>query len=172
MILNTHSSQELKALFNQVKDDRMRLRLLAVSHFKSGKNRTEIARMLNISRRIVNNWVANYLSRGISALESKKQTGRPSYLSEQEKETLSLYIIAKSSSDAGGRLTGESIQSYIHDNFDVDYHPNAIYKLLKSIGFSWITSRSRHPKQSDEIQEVFKKIRNGNDPYDPVECEP
>ena len=28
----------------------MRLRLLAVPHFKSGKNRAEIARMLNISR--------------------------------------------------------------------------------------------------------------------------
>ncbi len=53
MILNTHSSQELKALSNKVKDHRMRLRLLAVSHFKSGKNRAEIARMLNMSRRIV-----------------------------------------------------------------------------------------------------------------------
>ena len=137
----------------------MRLRLLAVSHFRSGKNRSEIARMLNISRRIVNEWVANYLSKGISALESKSPTGRPSYLTEQEKQTLSLYIKTQSQSEMGGRLTGESIRSYINANFDVDYHPNAIYKLLKSIGFSWITSRSRHPKQSDEVQETFKKIR-------------
>lgn len=137
----------------------MRLRLLAVSHFKSGKNKAEIARMLNISRRIVNEWVGKYLSKGISALESKRPTGRPSYLTEQEKQTLSLYIKAQSQSDMGGRLTGESIRSYINANFDVDYHPNAIYKLLKSIGFSWITSRSRHPKQSDEVQETFKKIR-------------
>ena len=172
MILNTHTSQELKALSNKVKDHRMRLRLLAVSYFKSGKNRAEIARMLNISRRIVNTWVTNYLSKGISGLESKKQTGRPSYLSEQEKKKLSLYIKAQSESEAGGRLTGEDIQSYISANFDVNYHPNAIYKLLKSIGFSWITSRSRHPKQSDEVQEAFKKIRNGNDPHDPVDCEP
>ena len=157
MILNTHSSQELKALSNKVKDHRMRLRLLAVSHFKSGKNRTEIARMLNMSRRIVNDWVASYLSKGISALESKSPTGRPSYLTEQEKQTLSLYIKAQSQSDMGGRLNGESIRIYINANFDVDYHPNAIYKLLKSIGFSWITSRSRHPKQSEEVQETFKK---------------
>jgi transposase len=170
MILNTHSSQELKALSNKVKDHRMRLRLLAVSHFKSGKNRAEIARMLNISRRIVNTWVGNYLNKGISALESKKQTGRPSYLSDKEKQTLSLYIKAQSQSETGGRLTGESIQTYINANFGIDYHPNAIYKLLKSIGFSWITSRSRHPKQSDEVQEAFKKIRNANDPDDPVEC--
>ncbi|WP_141235580.1 winged helix-turn-helix domain-containing protein, partial [Pseudoalteromonas sp. NBT06-2] len=25
-------------------------------------------------------------------------------------------------------------------NFNVNYHHSAIYKLLKSIGFSWITS--------------------------------
>lgn len=91
MILNTHNSQELKALSNTVKDHRMRLRLLAIWHFKSGKNRAEIARILNTSRIIVNEWVANYLSKGISALESKKPTGRPSYLTEQEKQTLSLY---------------------------------------------------------------------------------
>ncbi|WP_435277206.1 helix-turn-helix domain-containing protein [Psychrobium sp. nBUS_13] len=47
-----------------------------------------------------------------------------------------------------------------------------MYRLLHQLGFSWITSRSRHPKQSDEVQETFKKIRNGNDPHDPVECEP
>jgi len=137
----------------------MRLHLLAVSHFKSGKNRAEVGRMLNISRRIINDWVGNYLSEGLSRLESKKPTGRPSYLTEQQKQTLSLYIKAQSQSEVGGRLTGESIQSYIKDNFDVNYHPNAIYKLLKSICFSWISSRSRHPKQSDKIQEDFKNLK-------------
>jgi hypothetical protein len=29
---------------------------------------------------------------------------------------------------------------------------------------SWITTRSKHPKQSIEAQETFKKIPNKNDP--------
>ncbi|WP_425610157.1 hypothetical protein [Vibrio splendidus] len=29
---------------------------------------------------------------------------------------------------------------------------------------SWITTRSKHPKQSEEAQESFKKIPNRNDP--------
>ncbi|PAJ75282.1 hypothetical protein CJF42_05840 [Pseudoalteromonas sp. NBT06-2] len=66
-----------------------------------------------------------------------------------------VYIKTQSHSETGGRLTGESIQSYIKTNFNVNYHRNAIYKLLKSIGFSWITSRSRHPQKSDEVQETF-----------------
>jgi len=73
--LNIHSPLELKALSNKVKVHRMRLGLLAVSHFKLGKNSAEIAWMFNISRRIVNEWLVNYLSKGISALESKNQQG-------------------------------------------------------------------------------------------------
>ena len=94
----------------------MRLRLLAVSHFKSGKNRTEVARTFNISRRIVNDWVANYLNEGLHGLGSKKSTGRPSYLTAQEKEILSQYIKAQCQSDIGGRLTGECIRLLLGDN--------------------------------------------------------
>nr|WP_155759590.1 winged helix-turn-helix domain-containing protein [Vibrio natriegens] len=32
------------------------------------------------------------------------------------------------------------------------------------MGFSWITSRSKHPKQSKQTQDDFKKIQNRNDP--------
>ncbi|GIU41121.1 hypothetical protein TUM4438_04160 [Shewanella sairae] len=47
----------------------------------------------------------------------------------------------------------------------MDYHPNAIYKLLEQLGFNWITSRSKHPKQAIEAQTAFKKVPVGNDPY-------
>ena len=83
--MNQHTEQQLKTLSNKVKDHRMRLRLLAVAHFKAGKNRTMVARTLNVSRRMVNEWVANYLKGGIHALESKKPSGRPSLLTEQQK---------------------------------------------------------------------------------------
>ena len=70
----------------------MRMRLLAVAHFKDGKNRTQVANMLSVSRRMVNEWVANYFKGGINALESKKPSGRPSLLTEQQKQTLVDYI--------------------------------------------------------------------------------
>ena len=69
--MNQHTEQELKTLSNKVKVHRMRMRLLALAHFKAGKNRAEVARTLNVSRRMVNEWVANYFKGGISALESK-----------------------------------------------------------------------------------------------------
>ncbi|PTP18423.1 hypothetical protein CWO07_25070, partial [Vibrio splendidus] len=36
--------------------------------------------------------------------------------------------------------------------------------LLHELNLSWITTRSKHPKQSEEAQESFKKIPNRNDP--------
>jgi transposase len=67
------------------------------------------------------------------------------------------YIDKQSRSNKGGSLTGEAIWLYIADEFQINYHPNAIYKLLHLLGFSWITSRSKHPKQSQEGQDEFKK---------------
>jgi transposase len=158
--LNHHTEQQLKTLSNKVKDHRMRMRLLAVAHFKAGKNRAEVARTLNVSRRMVNEWVANYLKGGISALESKKPSGRPSLLTEQQKAELVEYIEKQSQSCKGGRLNGEMLQRYIQQVFTVNYHQNSIYPLLKSLGISWTTSRSKHPKQSLEAQEEFKKTAN------------
>ncbi|MEZ8886090.1 winged helix-turn-helix domain-containing protein, partial [Vibrio sp. 10N.247.311.13] len=67
-------------------------------------------------------------------------------------------------SPSGGRLVGSDIHDYIVKQFDKHYHPNSIYYLFDHMGFSWITSRSKHPKQSQQIQDDFKKIPNRNDP--------
>lgn len=157
------SSEEVLALYKTEKNARKRIRLLAISHFLDNPNRSEIARRLKVSRRSVNNWVSNYLKFGLEGLEAKKPKGREPYLSQKQQQQLRDYINRSSQSSEGGRLTGEAIHTYISQQFGVSYHSNAIYKLLKSLGFSWITSRSRHPKQSEEIQEEFKKTNIGSD---------
>ena len=154
------TSQHLLSLSRAEPNARKRLRLLAVSHFVDGKNRTEIAHMLKVSRRSVNCWVTAYLSLGVLGLEAKKAKGRDYYLSQKQRLQLSDYIKSQSLNTKGGRLTGQNIRTYISENYQVDYHPNAIYKLLHGLGFSWITSRSRHPKQSQEAQDEFKKTAN------------
>ena len=80
------------------------------------------------------------------------------------------YIKSNSIKAQGGRLKATDIVKYINNEFNVNYSIQNVYRLLHQLNFSWITSRSRHPKQSEKVQEDFKKIRNGNDPDDPVEC--
>jgi transposase len=72
---------------------------------------------------------------------------------------VSAFIAENSRSSKGGRLIAMDIQRYIEHNFDVQYQPSNIYRLLHELGFSWITSRSKHPKQSQAAQDEFKKLQ-------------
>ena len=168
----TLESIDFKSLIVKETNGRMRVRLLALSHIKSGANNTQTARNLHISRRIVNDWVKRFYEHGLDGLKEKPRSGRPCNLNEKQLSQLSQYIHDNSIKPKGGRLKAQVLVTYITQEFKVDYSIDNIYRLLHQLGFSWITSRSRHPKQSDEVQEAFKKIRNGNDPYDPVECQP
>ncbi|WP_425319002.1 helix-turn-helix domain-containing protein, partial [Vibrio hyugaensis] len=78
---------------------------------------------------------------------------------------LSQYIKRRASEPSGGRLTGSGsgsgsgsdIHAYIIKEFGKHYDPDSIYYLLNRMGFSWITSRSKHPSQSQQLQDDFKK---------------
>jgi len=139
---------------------RIRLRFLALSHFQEGHSRTAIAKFLKVSRTSINKWVTQYHQLGIDGLIDKKTTGRPFRLSSDQHKQLIVYVTESSKSQRGGRLNGKDIQCYIKEKFTVDYHLSSVYKLLHKLGFSWITSRSMHPKQSIEAQEDFKKNSN------------
>jgi transposase len=162
-----HTAEDLLKLSRTEKNARKRIRLLALSHFLECKNRTLVANSLKISRTSVNKWVTQYLELGLDGLEARKAKGRAPFLSANQQKQLGDYIEKQSHNESGGRLTGEKILNYIKAEFGVHYHPNAIYKLLSQLGFSWITSRSRHPKQKQSVQDAYIKLPTGNDPSHP-----
>ncbi len=162
--MNSGIAQQLLRLSRKEQNARKRMRLLAVSLFYEGNSRTNIAKRLNIARGSVNKWVASYLECGLLGLDNKPIQGRASKLTESQLASLAEFINGKSTSLQGGRLTVEDIVHYISTEFGVHYHLNHVCRILKQLGFSWLTSRSKHPKQSQGNQEVFKKFPTGNDP--------
>ena len=144
----------------------LKLRYLVVLKFYEGHSRTSIAKILNVSRRLVNEWITKYLSGGFDALALKIATGQPSRLSPQQKIQLKKYVLDHAVKVQGGRLMGKDIQKYIQESFDVNYCVRNIYRLMKALDIVWITSRSKHPKhpkhpkQDLVAQEVFKKMLN------------
>lgn len=135
----------------------LKLRYLAVQKFHEGHSRAAIAKILNVSRRLVNEWITKYLSGGFDALALKLATGQPSRLSDKQKMQLKEYVIDHAVKAQGGRLMGKDIQKYIQEIFGVNYCVRNIYRLLKTLDVVWITSRSKHPKQDLAAQEAFKK---------------
>ncbi|MEZ8052827.1 helix-turn-helix domain-containing protein, partial [Vibrio atlanticus] len=95
----------------------MRLRLLAVSHFIDGKNRTEIASFLKVSRLSVNKWIKAYLDFGVEGLVEKPHTGRSSRLTIEQKKHLKEYVTSNAIKPEGGRLQGSDITQFILDEF-------------------------------------------------------
>jgi transposase len=135
----------------------LKLRYIAVQKFNEGDSRALIARTLNVSRRLVNEWISTYLSHGLDRLALKKATGRPPLLSKAEKSMLKEYVLSHAVKPQGGRLMGKDIQKYIKEAYGVNYHVRNVYHLMKELNIVWITSRSKHPKQDLAAQENFKK---------------
>nr|WP_088568936.1 MULTISPECIES: IS630 family transposase [Colwellia] len=156
--MTTLESIDFKSLIAKETNGRMRVRLMALSHIKDGANNTQAARNLHISRRIVNDWVKKFYAQGLDGLKEKPRSGRPCGLDQQQLTQLSEYIRKNSIKESGGRLKAQTLVTYIAQEFTIEYTIFNVYRLLHQLGFSWITSRSRHPKQSIKIQEDFKKF--------------
>jgi len=154
-----HKANVFKKLALSEKDARLKMRYLALYHFSLNENRTKIAEFLGVGRGSVNRWVASYFSKGLEGLRSKPSTGRPHALSAQQKKLVSKYVKDHAVKSNGGRLIAEDVRLYIKDSFNIEYTLRNIYHLLHASDFSWITSRSKHPKQSQDVQDSFKKIQ-------------
>lgn len=92
--LKNYTSAELLALSRKEPNARKRMRLLALSYFLTGDNRTEIANRLSVARSSVNTWVSNFLNEGLGGLDNKSGAGRPRLLTEQQ-EQLKQYLLAQ-----------------------------------------------------------------------------
>ena len=106
-------TKELSQIIASTQNGRLRIRLLAVSHFIDGKNRTKIAKYLKVSRTSVNNWDKYYLDQGIVGLQGKKHTGRPKGLTEAQLTQLKHFVVQTAVKPDSGRLQGKDVQAYI-----------------------------------------------------------
>lgn len=153
-------TDDISSLIQATSNARKRTRLLAISHFIDGKSRTRIAQYLKVSRGSVNRWVSAYLANGLDGLVEQQHTGRPSRISEKQLSQLKKYVSDNAIKPDGGRLQGSDIIEYLQQEFGLSYSLSGVYKLLRKLDLVWITTRSKHPKQSLEAQEAFKKILN------------
>lgn len=136
---------------------RTKIRLLALANIKDGASIKETAQFVKVGRVAVGYWLKWFKRDGLQGI-SGKYVGRPQSINEEQLQLLKQYVLSKSVKSNGGRLTGEDIHCYLKTSFGIDYSLTHIYRLLKQLNISWITSRSRHPKQSQEVQDDFKKM--------------
>lgn len=149
-------------LIKTEKNGRMKTKLIALQNLKEGEKIVTIASLLKISRQIVYTWAERFLANGMDGLRERPGRGCKSKISAAQKQILADHIKERSSSNEGGRIFGQDVVTFIFDKFGYKYSTSSAYNIMHELKFSWITSRSIHPKCDQEAQEEFKKnLRKG-----------
>lgn len=117
---------------------RVALRLQGIMMSIAKHCATSIALLLHVHRATVLLWIQAWNTHRETGLLEGHRSGRPPMLSAKQKEKLQ--DIVESGPVAYGLHTGVwssiLIRNIIAEEFDVDYHPGHVRKLLKEMGFS------------------------------------
>jgi transposase len=97
-----------------------------------------IAKLLNAPRSKVSLWLKNYEMYGYDSLLEGYRSGRPGELSEKDKMKLA-GIIDRGPVSYGftsAVWTSVMLAEVIHDEFNVEFHPGHIRKILSAMNYS------------------------------------
>ena len=150
---------DFKILLKTEPSTQTRLRYMGLAHIQNGVSCEEVATMLFVSRRAVSSWIRRFKDGGLDGLKTQHGRGAKSKLSKDKEDEFRNMVIKQQASRKGGRLRGEDMRAMLKQNFGIECSLATVYGILKNVGMSWITSRSRHPKQDPAAQELFKKLR-------------
>ena len=151
------NDEDFLKLYQTESNGRSKIRFLALHHLQQGYNKSEICKMVCISRPTLDSWLLLYKGNGLERLRQKvKGRGAKSKISAS-KEELQQAILKLQEDRKGGRIIADDIQKMIEQTYQVKYHKCHIYNLLERLGLSWISARSKHPKSDPAAMEAFKK---------------
>lgn len=135
----------------------MRIRLLALGHIASGKTKTEVATMFQVTFPALREWLTRFISGGIEALQERPGRGRKRKLPAEKEEEFRQKVEELQETREGGRVRGQDVQVLLKEKFSVDHALPSVYHVLERCGLSWISARSKHPKSDALAQDDFKK---------------
>ena len=141
---------------------RARIRFLALGHLQSGKSKSQVAEMFQISLTALRKWMVRFLTEGVDGLKEKTGRGRNRKLPIEKEEEFRRHVEELQGSREGGRVRGQDIQVLLKERFAIDYALPSVYHVLERCGLSWISARSKHPKSDPEGQQEFKKNSRKN----------
>lgn len=136
---------------------RNRFRLLAMHHLQQGKTLTAIAEIVQCHWKTVQAWLHRFRQSGFDGLLESPRSGAPQKITGEAEEWLHDKLKTLSESKTGGYITGQELQDLLVEHFGIKCTLKTVYNTLHRLGFSWITSRSMHPKSNPDVQEAYKK---------------
>lgn len=154
-----YSAGELRQLAKVSKDVNQSRRLLSLAAVLDGMSRADAARVGGMDRQTLRDWVHRFNVAGPAGLFDTWSSGPRPRLSPEQKAELAAIVETGPDPAIDGvvRWRRIDLKRVIKDRFGVDYDARYVGKLLKALGFSYMSARPRHPAQDAQVIETFKK---------------
>ena len=136
---------------------RNRIRLLAMHHIQLGKSFKAISAIVKSHWKTVQSCLRRFRNNGFEGLFESQRSGAPRKLNTKQESAIFDKINELSASKTGGYITGKELHNMLIKQYNARCALKTVYNTMHRLGFSWITSRSMHPKSNKETQNTYKK---------------
>lgn len=144
------SEEELDAKLRETDDPEMVRRLGFVKNLYQGDTLGEAADREGKSQPTGARWAKRWNDGGLDELAPDHGGGRPSKLSDEQRQRLRELL------EAGQPWTTQEVLHLIEEEFDVTYHPNYIYELLRSYDMHYAKPRPKRPERPEDADEILE----------------
>ncbi len=138
------------ALKQQGKTGEVSRRLQAIISAKQ-HNISKVALIFGVTRATMMKWIKDFDSKSIDGLIVKKGRGRKKIFDKSHENKI-LKIIEKNPN-----ITAKKLQKIIEKDLLIFVGIATVYRLIKMLGFSYITARNNHYKKDKMAVDNFKK---------------
>lgn len=151
--------EEGMRIVSESSDSKFLFRVSMVNLILAGAKPSELSKYCGVDARTLTGWVAKADDHGFRSLMAVKQTGRPSKLSDEQKEEIK-FVLQNDPAEYGySNWDGPSLSDYIGSRYGVEYSVRACQKLMRSLGFSLIRPQV-HPSMNEPDEETRKEFKN------------
>lgn len=151
------TDHDFKLMMMRESHGRNRVRLLAMHHLQLGKSLKYVSNIVGVHWKTVQSWLKRFRVSEFPGLFESPRSGAPRKITGEAETWLSEKICTLSEAKTGGQITGKELQQLLLKEHGVSCALKTIYNKLHQLNYSWITSRSMHPKSSAKVQEDYKK---------------
>ncbi len=143
-------------LYKQRGQQKQGVRLLAMWKLQTGMTETAVCKLVGKTHKTIREWRRLYEKSGIDGLLSIA-FGRGRKAKVNLFQGFADGIKCLQDERNGGRIRCQDIVDLVYSKYNIQYTTSGMYHILHRLGFSWITSRSKHPKSNQGAIETFKK---------------
>lgn len=148
---------ELVELYKKERRGKLKVRYHALILMHEFKNCTVVAELVKKSRKAIQLWVNAFNEGGLENIVPSAPPGRPSSLSENQKEKLKVDVLThpRVLGYEFSNWEGKSVAHHIEKKFEVNLSVRQAQRLLHELGFSLQRPKYKFPKADPEKQKEF-----------------